>query len=189
MQLVPLLQGFEREARAALDEAHAILDKQRVTIENTMSVHGTPVKYVIDTCVFNWLVDGVIKEESLPSDGGFAVTHIQVDEINKTSDEERRARLLLVQLHLKCDLIPTETLLFGRSRFGMAKLGEGMLFSKLKVELDQLNRRRKNNDQDALIAEVAIANGYTLLTADNDLRCVTERYGGHVMFFSRPPKP
>jgi len=154
-----------------------------------MSVHGTPVKYVIDTCVFNWLVDGVIKEESLPSDGGFAVTHIQVDEINKTSDEERRARLLLVQLHLKCDLIPTETLLFGRSRFGMAKLGEGMLFSKLKVELDQLNRRRKNNDQDALIAEVAIANGYTLLTADNDLRCVTERYGGHVMFFSRPPKP
>ena len=136
---------------------------------------------------FNWLADGAIKEESLPSDGGFAITHIQVDEINKTKDEERRARLLLAQARLRCELIPTQTFLFGRSRFGLAKLGDGALFSNLKGELDGLNGRKENNDRDALIAEAAIANGHTLLTADEDLRAATEKHGGAVMFFP-PPK-
>jgi len=186
MQLPFLVQGFERKARLALEEAQAILDAQRVAMKNRPKDDRSKTKYVVDTCVFNWLADAVIKEESLPADGGFAITHVQVDEINKTKDEERRARLFLVQTHLRCELIPTDTFLFGRSRFGLAKLGEGKLFGILKQELDSLNGRKDNNDRDALIAEASIANGHTLLTADGDLKAATERHGGKVIFFSRP---
>jgi len=140
-------------------------------------------KYVIDTCVFNWLADGLIKREALPSDGGFAITHIQLDEINKTKDEERRARLLLMQASLHCELLPTQTFLFDVSRLGYAKLGDAKLFTSIKTELDILNGCKKGNSRDALIAEAAIANRYSLLTADKDLSSVTVKYGGTVIFF------
>jgi len=67
-----------------------ILDRQRLEMKNR-------TRYVVDTSVFNWLADSLIEKSALPSDGGFAITHIQMDEINKTKDEERRARLMLVQ--------------------------------------------------------------------------------------------
>ena len=185
-QLVPVLHGFERDANPALLEGRAILDKQRVEMKNKPQTAAIKTKYVVDTCVFNWLADSLVKKSALPSDGGFAITHIQVDEINKTKDEERRARLLLVQASLHCELLPTQTVVLDVSRIGHAKLGDGKLFTSLKAELDILNGNRKNNVRDALIAEVAIANGYTLLTADGDLRSVTEKYAGKVIFFSPP---
>jgi rRNA-processing protein FCF1 len=123
--------------------------------------------------------------DSLPSDGEFAITHIQVDEINKTKDEERRARLLIMQAALHCRLLPTETLVLSISRLGQAKLGDGKLLTVIKAELDMLNGGKGNNIRDALIAESAIANGYTLLTADQDLRSATEKHGGKVIFFRR----
>jgi predicted nucleic acid-binding protein len=45
-------------------------------------------------------------------------------------------------------------------------MGDGKLFKSLTSELDALNGGKKNNNRDALIAEAAIAGGYTLLTAD-----------------------
>ncbi len=184
-QLSGLLGGFEREASPALLEAHAILDKQRIKVKNKPQPSAVSTKYVVDTSVFNWLTDSWIERDSLPSDGGFAVMHIQVDEINKTKDEERRARLLLTQASLHCELLPTETFLVDVSRLGHAKVGGGRLFMSLKAELDNLNKSKKNNSRDALIAEAAITNGYTLLTADGDLRSAVEKHGGKVFLFER----
>ena len=62
----------------------------------------------------------------------------------------------------------------------------GNLFTSVKAELDTLNGSKKNNVRDALIAEAAIANGYTLLTADEDLKSATEKHFGKVMFFPTP---
>jgi predicted nucleic acid-binding protein len=185
-QLPLLLRGFERSASSALIEARAILDKQRVEMRNRPSAAVVKTKYVVDTCVFNRLADSMIERASLPSDGGFAITHIQMDEINKTKDEERRARLLLMQASLHCELLPTETLVMDVSRWDHAKPGDGKLFKSLKAELDELNGRKKNNVRDALIAEAAIANGYTLLTADADLRSAAEKHAGKVIFYPAP---
>lgn len=124
----------------------------------------------------------------MPSDGGFAITHIQVDEINKTKDEERRAKLLLIQASLHCKLLPTQSFVYDVSRWDHAKLGDGKLFTSLKAELDILNGRKKNNVRDALIAEAAIGNGYTLVTADADLKSATEKHAGKVIFFHSPRK-
>jgi predicted nucleic acid-binding protein len=184
-QVGGLLRRFEVDAAPVLVEGRAILDKQRVEINNRLPASAVDTKYVVDTCVFNWLADGRIKREALPRDGGFAITHIQVDEINKTKDEELRARLLLMQTSLHPRLLPTETLVFDVSRWDHAKQGDGRLFKSIEVALDALNGGRKSNKRDALIAEAAIANRYTLLTADGDLKSVTESHGGVVIFFQR----
>lgn len=182
-QLTALLRGFEHGAHPALLEGRAILNGQRTQMLNRGGANST--KYIVDTCVFNWLTDGLIKRENLPADGGFAITHIQVDEINKTADEDRRARLILTQVSLHCRLIPTHTFLFDISRLGHARLGDGKLYSSIKNALDKLNRKKKNNNRDALIAEAAIQNGFTLLTADEDLKTAIEQLGGKIIFFAK----
>jgi predicted nucleic acid-binding protein len=185
-QLPFILRSFEREANEALLTGRAILDKQRVQLTHRAVVPEVGIKYVIDTCIFNWLADGRIKREALPSDGGYAITHIQVDEISATSDQERRTRLWLVQSDLHCRLLPTLTFAFDISRLGHAKMGDGRLCKSIQVDLDILNGSKQNNLRDALIAEVAIANGYALITADADLRTATEKNGGLVIFFEPP---
>jgi predicted nucleic acid-binding protein len=111
-------------------------------------------------------------------------THVQVDELNKTRDEERRARLFLRFATTVDSVIPTESFVLDVSLLDYSKLGDGGLYGTLKAELDSLNKGKTNNAQDALIAEVAIANGYTLLTADYHLAEVTRKYGGTVRYFA-----
>jgi len=75
------------------------------------------MKYLVDTNIVNWLIDGKIDNATLPSDGQFIATHIQIDEINKTSDEERRARLFLTLAQSLSGLVQTETAVADVSRF------------------------------------------------------------------------
>jgi predicted nucleic acid-binding protein len=185
-QAPSLLLGFEREASVGLIEGRAVLDKQRVAIQNRPAYSVIATKYVVDTCVFNWLADELIRKEDLPSDGGFAITHVQVDEISATKEDKRRIRLWLVQTDLHCKLLPTETFALDVSRLDHSKWGDGKLFMALKQELDTLNRGKANNARDALIAETAIANAFTLITADGHLKLAAERHGGSVLFFPAP---
>jgi len=142
------------------------------------------MKYVLDTNIFNRLADGAISRSNLPNDSEFIATHIQLDEINNTKDAERRARLLLVFVKMAPLIVPTETGVLGLSRLGEFKLGEGQLYAGIKAKLDPMNANRTNNAQDALIAEVAINNGYGLITADKDLASVAGDNGAQVLFIS-----
>lgn len=56
-----------------------------------------------------------------------------------------------------------------------------MLYSSIKANLDSLNRGKANNAIDALIAEVAVKNGYTLLVADYHLSEVAKNHGCKVL--------
>jgi predicted nucleic acid-binding protein len=141
------------------------------------------MSYVVDTNIFNKLVDGTINVADLPSDGPFVATHVQIDEINNTKDSERRVRLSLVFAEVRPNIVPTESFVVGVSRLGHGKLSDGVLFKKLKQELDALNKSKSNNVQDVLITEVAIVNGFTLLTTDRDLAEVVEKQGGKVVHF------
>jgi len=142
------------------------------------------MKYLVDTNIFNWLVDRKIADTLLPNDGEFFVTHIQIDEINKTSNEERRARLFLTMASSLSGVIPTETTIIGRSRIGRSKLGSGKVYTSIKNKLDEINGGKRSNINDALIAEASIVNSHTLLTADVDLASVTEEQGGVVQLFT-----
>ena len=141
------------------------------------------MKYVLDTNIINWLIDGKIDSASLPNDGAFVATHIQVDEINATSDEDRRARLFITLASSLSALLPTETVVAGISRADYCKSGDGIVFGSIKKTLDAINGGRKSNVNDALIAEVSIVNSHTLLTADSDLAKATKKHGGMVRLF------
>ena len=124
------------------------------------------MKYVVDTSIINKLVDGAIDVSELPSNGEFLASHIQIDEINKTKDEERRAKLFLTFSKTIDDVVPTESFILGKSRLDEGKLSDGKSYEMIKNHLDSLNNKKQNNVDDALISEVALKNGYTLLTAD-----------------------
>jgi hypothetical protein len=116
------------------------------------------MKSVVDTCIFNKLIDGLLSTDDLPADAEFVATHIQIDELNSTSNLDRRARLSSRFSTLVDSIIPTESTVLGVSKLGHSKLSDGTLYNKVKLDLDSLNRGKENNSKDALIAEVAIVN-------------------------------
>ncbi len=136
--------------------------------------------YVLDTNIFNRMVDGKFSLESLPAGCELVACHIQIDEINKTSDEDRRARLFLVLAKQRITIASTETFVLDVSRLDNAKLGNGVRYNEIKTALDQLNSMKKNNANDALIGELALANGHVLVTTDRDLAIVMRALGCEV---------
>ena len=141
------------------------------------------MNYVVDTCIINKLIDGKISLGALPQNSSFFASHIQIDEINKTADTERRAQLILKLIEIGPILVPTESMVWGRMRWGQMKWGNGELYSKLKGTLDSLNKSKLSNTNDALIAEIAINNGYILLTTDTHLSNVARELGCEVQCF------
>jgi predicted nucleic acid-binding protein len=150
------------------------------------------MKYVVDTCAINRIADELFDPDSeLPAGSEFYITHVQYDELNNVpdKDKERRAQLSLVTAKLRPKLIPTESTAWDVTRWDQAKLGEGATYNDVRAALDARNRRKANNPQDALIAESALKNGWTLLTADRDLADVVEDRGGTVHFIAAKKQP
>ncbi|MGO8754747.1 MAG: type II toxin-antitoxin system VapC family toxin [Gallionellaceae bacterium] len=139
------------------------------------------MRYVVDTNVFNRLVDGRTDIATLPSDAELVATHIQIDEINRTTDTERRAQLFLKFAKIAPAILPTESGVWGTSRWGESKCSNGQRLNSIISALDQ-KRKKPNNKEDALIAEVAMANGYGLITADCDLSEVMKERNVSVIF-------
>ncbi|BEP62660.1 hypothetical protein GmRootV213_32140 [Variovorax sp. V213] len=140
--------------------------------------------YVLDTNVFNKVVEGVFDRSSLPADSSFVVSHVQIEELNNTSDKERRLQLLLTLAQLRPTLVPAESMIWDVSRWDHAKWGDGAIYTQVKTGLDALNKGKAKNIQDALIGEIGIVNGHTLLTADKDLAAVVQSLNGLVEFVS-----
>lgn len=82
------------------------------------------------------------------------------------------------------EVAPTESAVIGVSRIGQSKISDGNLHIMLKADLDLLNGGRRSNIIDALIAEIAIKNGFTLLTADYHLQDVAKQNGCKVSYWS-----
>lgn len=139
--------------------------------------------YVVDTNIFNMIADGTLSKDELPSNAPLVVTHVQLDEIVRTKDEDRRAHLLAVFKDVATAAIPTATFIAGYSQAGMASVSNGTVYNAIRRDLDALNNSKRSNFADALIAEATIANRCTLLTADRDLADVTEKHHGTVHRF------
>ena len=157
--------------------------------------------YMLDTNVFNHVLDGKIDIASFEGRRMIA-THIQRDEISNTKNDTRREALLSVFEFLTENLtpttsavagisvagaccagsdsvVPTESAVWGVSRWGQAKWGTSDdIFEGMRRELNALNKGKMNNAQDILIAETSIRNGWVLITSDIDLFAVVTKYGG-----------
>ncbi|MBK8321533.1 MAG: type II toxin-antitoxin system VapC family toxin [Betaproteobacteria bacterium] len=139
------------------------------------------MRYVVDTNVFNRIADGRFSRAELPQDAELVATHIQIDEIKRTTDPERRGVLFLTFAMQQPDIVPTESAVWNVSRWGQAKWGQGQHHAALRTKLDSKNDGKANNLQDVLIAEVALSNGYGLVTADEDLAAATREFTDKVI--------
>ena len=160
------------------------------------------LKCMFDTNVFNRILDADIQLQSLIGRVIAFATHIQRDEINNTKNLERRTALAKIFIDIVSESAPTDSFVLDVSRLDQARVGGDRvvptesavwdvskwdeakwgdsddLYSRLKAELDKLNKNKPNNTQDALIGETSIKGGYVLVTDDADLAAVTKKYGG-----------
>lgn len=139
---------------------------------------------MLDTTVFNWLLDGHIRADQLPKGAAYFVTHIQRDELAAESREERRKQLFAQLGALKPISMPTESGIIGVSRIGEFKFSDGSDYTTLLAALNA-KKKSKNNSNDALIAETALKNKLTLISADTGLCEVAGAAGVSVIHFKR----
>jgi predicted nucleic acid-binding protein len=141
--------------------------------------------YMLDTNIFNRLVEGRLAIGDLPGVDEFFATSIQIQELNATRNIERRAILINKFSEVSPKLDSIKTSLWGYASYGESAWGaEGEHFAKIKSELDLLNNNKASNPADALIGEVSLSNHHTLMTTDKDLAAVVEKMGGKVMQIS-----
>src|SRR3989344_7403081 len=93
---------------------------------------------IFDTVIFNRILDeginlSTIIEMKERGTHEFYITHIQEDQLRNTPDEKRRKQLIQVFRNIPSTFLATESSVIGISRFGMAKLSDGKLYSELEV--------------------------------------------------------
>jgi rRNA-processing protein FCF1 len=127
------------------------------------------MNFMLDTNIFNTVVDQNI---SLPQkkDYKYFSTEVQYIEINKTKDKDRREFLLNTFNLINPEIINSETAIWGEFSWGEREFGYvSSDFIKIKEILDII-KYKKNNKEDALIAEITIKYDFILITNDSDLR-------------------
>jgi len=85
------------------------------------------MKYMVDTNIINWLVDGSLSTGDFANDASYVTTHIQHDELRKTRDSKRRELLLDRFTSLVDSTIPTESAIVGISKLDSCWIGDGIL--------------------------------------------------------------
>ena len=136
-------------------------------------------KYIFDTNIFDDIVSEKLKVSDIVKYKKFKkvkiyVTHIQIDEINKCSDVDKRARLNIFMVKIRPILISTSSCAFDVSRFDESKFGDGIIFNKIK-------KGNIKYVEDALIGETAIKEGIILVTNDKRLKKTVIELGGNAL--------
>jgi predicted nucleic acid-binding protein len=135
------------------------------------------MKYLLDTNIFNRVLDDKFSLSTLPAGSSFFATKVQLEELRKTPDPIRRAALIKAFNDIAPELLSPA---FAFDIAG-AGLDEGSFrqddrAAKLHADLEKI-KSKFNNWHDALIAEVALLHGYILITTDRTLARVAERHG------------
>ena len=140
------------------------------------------MKCVLDTDIFDRLIDRDLDLDHFPADAEFVATHIQIEELKNVPKAKRgrKRQLLLKFAELAPEIVPPESMVWGAMVWGQMKWGDGAIYNALKADLDSY-KAKENNSKDALIAEVAIANRFTLITTDRNLAKVAKKHGGLVI--------
>lgn len=137
------------------------------------------MKYVLDTNIFNRILDNSFDLSSLPSDAIFVATKIQLEELEKTKvkDPIRGEELVATFQSIDPKMLPASfSWGIAGAGWGEGTWSDGKVASELHAALEAI-KSRNNNWQDALIAEVAFESGYCLVTADKILAEVAKKYG------------
>ncbi|WP_126456000.1 hypothetical protein [Sulfuriflexus mobilis] len=137
---------------------------------------------MLDTTVFNHILRDGIELDGLPHDKRLFATHVQPNEIQNTSNDKLRNELLNVFSDVATEKVPTSSAVWDVSEYGEAEWGsEDGVFEALLSTLNKMNKNKKNNSRDILIAETAIRHNMTLVTDDADLSATVNKHNGSVI--------
>lgn len=148
------------------------IEKQKIILDNNI------VNYLRNDDDFDVLISKLETTE-------YYVSASVIDEFNNISDEERDKRYLCFFRLLKLSPIPVEdsVMAWDISRFGTSRSGPGIVYTKIKEAMDQ-RKHKKNNPNDAILADTAVSNGLTLLTNDRNLFDAMNLFGYKAIFWS-----
>jgi predicted nucleic acid-binding protein len=139
-------------------------------------------RFMFDTDIFGKILkDNIVLDIMKKSKHQYYITHIQLDELNKTPHEIKERQRNTFKT-ISQELIPTESAVFGVSRVRLAKIGDSKLYSNILKELNKKRPENRNNSKDALIGETALRNSIILVTDDNALYDLIEKMGQAIKF-------
>jgi len=136
------------------------------------------MKYVLDTNIFNRVLDGKFELSAVVDAEQFVVTNVQRSELEATRNKDRRESLMRKFTETAADSVATESFCFDVKGSGLDESkwpDDETRLDSLKSSLDSI-KPKPNNIQDALIAEVALVNHYGLVTADRNLAEVAKKH-------------
>jgi restriction endonuclease S subunit len=133
------------EAIQKTNEIIAKTERLKKGLMQELLSKGLILGFMFDTNVFNAILNEYIDLERLPRNLKYYVTHIQYDEICSTQSEARKRELLKIIEKVPSEVIATEGVVCGVSKYGMAKY-----MSEADAKLyDEMLRRLKELDEKA----------------------------------------
>jgi predicted nucleic acid-binding protein len=142
--------------------------------------------FLLDTNIFNRLVDDDVNLAALRGKGRIYVTHVQRDELAATRSKERAAALLATFDAIEQEKVSTSAAAWNVSKWDEAEWGDADgMFRPMMASLAKRNGGKRNNVQDVLLAVTAHAHHLTLVSEDADLRSVMIQHGGAAMSFDQ----
>ena len=144
------------------------------------------MSFLLDTNIFNHVIEGKVSIDDLPIDFPIIVTCLQRDEIMKCPDPLKRSHMLGLLKTIVNVEVPLEIVLSEVSRPDQVRVESDAIYNKTLNELLKYGKRKnKANEHDSLIGEVAIKNQFILITNDCALGRVVKSLGGHVRALGR----
>jgi hypothetical protein len=142
--------------------------------------------YMLDTTVFNHILEGHFGRANLPP-GNYFATPVQWKQIVNTPDPQKRAQRVGMFTEIDPKLLPPSTPAWYSGPASIGGLYEP-LQARLK-ELDKKSGKRPRGDgrrADVLIAETAILRHLVLITGDGNLVTVVKENGGQAYLTPHP---
>lgn len=164
------------EAIQKTDEVIAKAEELKKGLMQELLTKGVISGFMFDTTVFNDIHSKKIDIRRFPKQFNYFITHVQFDELNKTPDKERKRKLLGIFKNIDKTKLPTESGVWGVSRWGEFKWG-----SERDKTLEQLRKDNLRHTEDALIGETAIKQGLILVTDDEKLLKRVKALGGQAI--------
>ena len=136
-------------------------------------------RYVLDTNIFNRVVEGKLTITDLPSDGVFCASAVQLNEIGKTKDPVKRTQLEETFQKIGPQISECKTTLWDYDGWDTGTWDmKGEHYDALLEGLRNLHKDKLSDFGDALIGEISITENCVLISTDKDLISVINRLGG-----------
>ncbi|MCG6153139.1 hypothetical protein [Leptospira bandrabouensis] len=138
-------------------------------------------KILFDTNVFNEILDGKIPFPN-PNKYTFYASPLQLAEIHNTKNISRKEDLLRIYNIINPEIFGLKSMIWGYMTWNTMQWNEtgGEEISILKQKLDG-KKKKSNNIEDSLIAEVAIAENILFVTNDQLLYEVMQEMNQRVI--------